>query len=412
MTTSTLYTLSTELPIVRSLTGEWLRVDILDMPLNAVYDNYRAIEIGIHGYNGKAYTLDLYRYESELRHLTITFRQWFGTIADRSLVLKTGSLALKLADANYLPGNICFKTCRLAKRDYHPSIAVPADDYDDVVVTHDKVSPEYFHDYTLCSVAGYYVRSTWHNYGMRLLGAGDVVRRANDTSLGVLNFERIGKIKKIPIRKTMVAKVDDQLSYYNSLTINAGVSLTNKTVGIVIGGYLHLLDGVVKVISDRTVMLSLMSLPIIERVLASKDHLDLSVFGVDTIDINAIVNRIRSEDAILSYLTHEHSFLVVIDNPYMFKADVLPDTVNMPGKMFHDADAILGPLYDQRGKCIDYYPTITYGKWELHTDRDAVLNYKMQSTSWQKEIRINDALVGNNRYDLLQPTMRLFKARV
>ena len=411
---STLYTLPAIPAVVRSKTNQtWLLVNVLDMKCTDLYANYRDIEIAVADAFAHPFTLDLYDYESELRYSTQTFRSWFTAQGTRSFTLTAGYPELNTVSAKYVP--LAYTeggSYRLAKRGYHPSHVVALEDYDDVIVTHPNVTPKYLHENALWSVGGYFLPTTYHDYGLRIQGAGDVIRRATDLSTGCLNFESVGKITQVPITTQMVYKVDESTTYYNRLVINTGKSIKNKTVGIVLGGYLHLLDGFVKVIGDRTIMISLRNLRLAERVLTSRKHLNLSFMECDDVEISAVVSKMRSDAAVLQYVTSLYSFVVIFDNPNMYKVETPIDRNAFQGNYLMSDNHELGLLVDQHGRNLEYWPHWEAGIWSLETRHSHLPFYAFMTTGWYNESRINDALVGEHRVDAIQPRMFNYQARI
>lgn len=413
MAVSTLY----QLPVLNAVlrdkkTFDWLSADIRSVKCVDLFALYRNIEVAVTDAYGKAKTLNLYDYENELRNSTLTVAGWFATLGDRSLILAAGYPALNTTIANYLPIGFSNESMRLAKRGYDPSHVVPVEDYADVIVAHPRVSPKDLHEHTLCSVNGYFVPSTYHDYGMRLFEAGNVIRRSGELALGMLNFERIGKVTKVPVTENMVHRVDETLSYQDSVVINVGQSLKNKTVGIVIGGHLHLLDGLVKIIGNQSIMISLRRMRYVERVLASRDYLDVSNMGLDVLDVGALVSNLTSDAGVLKYLTGPHTFVVLIDNPTVYVEEKVPDQTARWGQFGLDGREELAGLFDQFGQLMDYWPTYEMGQWALDTLRDANSTFMMFHNGWQRQSRINSGAIGSNPDVPAVATLRYIKARI
>ena len=411
---STLYTLPDLPAIVRDRTTmAWLKVDVRDMKLSDIYAKYRVVELAVADAFGSAFTLDLYDYEYELLYSSQTFRQWFTSLTGVALTLTPEYPKLNEAVSKYVP--LAYKeggSYRLAKRGYHPSHVVALEDYDDVIVTHPNVTPQYLHEHALWSVGGYFMPTTWHDYGLRIMNAGDIVRKATDLTAGCLNFEKIGKVDQVPITAQMVYRVDDTTSYYNRLIVNTGKDLKNKTVGVVIGGYLHLLDGFVNVVGDQTIMFSLRNLRLTERVLTSRKHLDLSFMEADDVEVNAVVSKMRSDAAVLQYVTSPYSFVVIIDNPNLYLTETPIDRNAQLGNYLMSDNYELGLLVDQHGRNLEYWPHWEAGIWSLETRHSHLPFYAFMTTGWYNESRINDALVSSHQVDAIQPRMFNYKARI
>ena len=412
MSGTTVYRLPAALAVLRrKKTFDWLMLDVRAMKLVDLFSLYRNIEVALTDIFDNKLTLNLYEYESELRNSSKTLSEWLSTIGDRSLATTSGYPTLSIQLANYLPIGFSLESIMLAKRGYHPSHVVPVEDYADIIVDQPRVSSDVLHNYTLCSVNGYYVDSTYHDYGMRLFEGGNIVRRSGNIALGMLNFENIGKVSKVPVQSNMVHKVDDTMSYLDSVVVNVGVPLKNKTVGLVLGGHLHLLDGLVKIIGDQTIMFSMRQMRYVERVLGSRDSLDMSFMGLDALDVNSLVSGLIADDSILKYLTCPHTFVVLIDNPNVYIEELMPDQTGRWGQYCIDGNADLGGLYDQYGQCIDYWPKWEMNQWALDSLRNDMPTSLFTTNSWLRQVRINDAAIGAKPWDSVVATMKYIKAR-
>lgn len=411
---TSLYQLPDYPAVVRSRsTLQWLRVDIRTMVCQDVFALYRVIELAVVDGYSKPMTLNLYDYETELRSNTLTVQAWVDSLDNRALVLKDAYPLLNISEANYLPlAYPVNSSFQLAKRNYHPTHVVATEDYDDVIVNYRGLTPQYLHEHALWSIGGFFMPTTYHEYGLRIYNAGDIIRRSGDLAAGCLNFEKIGKVTQVPITPVMVKKVDENYTYFDRVVIDVGKPLKNKTVGIVLCGYLHLMDDFVRVIGDDTVMLSLRNIRYVERYLASRKHLDLPALALDDVETNALVAKVHSQEAVLAYLTSPYSFMVLIDNPNMERIEQPIDRMAGLGKYILPDDLSLGLLVDQLGRNLEPWPKWEAGLWALDTEMSHLPNYSFNNLPWFNQPRINDALEGAEAQRRIQPRMWVYRARV
>lgn len=411
-TTSSFYTLDVAPAIVRSRkTRDWLKVDISAMKVADVFANYREIEVGIYDVYNKPYTLNLYDYEFELLNFQATLQDWFDRIGTRALALKSALPTLLFKEVNYLPLTYYEGQFQLARRGWHPSHEVPMEDYDDVIVAYNSITSKYLHENALFTVNGLFMPSTYHAYGVRVLNAGDVIRKTGKVELGMLNFEQVGTVEKIAITPEMVFKVDDTKDYYSELVIKSPKSLAGKTLGIVIGGFLHLLDGLIRPNGDTTAMIILKDIPIVERVIATKGVLDLDFMGLDGLDDSVLVSTVVNDANILKYLTSPYSFLVLIDNKDLCRRWDPVDVNAGLGNYLIDDSTSLGLLIDDTGRGIDYWPKYECGKWALCTEHSHRNTHSFHNAPWLSQTRINSAAIGVNPADHIRPNLLTFYAR-
>lgn len=400
------YTLADRPAIVKTkATNEWISTSIASVPINELFVLYRKTEVPIVDLYGNELTLSLHSYESEIARSSQTVNQWLASLGTRKLNTKSGFTDLTFSYVNYVPMNYHDTTVQGAKSGYHPSHEVAAGDYDDLIVNLNDYDPKYVFNYALFSVNGFVFPTKYQNYGVRLLNAGGTVRDSSKMEVGFMNFEKVGKIKQVPITKNMITKIDEGKTWFDKITIDTTTYIGNKTVGIVIGGYLHLLDGLVNVIGPNTLTLSMRNYNLKERVSNSISELDLTFMGYDQINNNIVVNDFYNEDNLISYLTSKYSFLVIIDNSEMGVSYDGVSSASMLGTYIIPEGNRLGRLVDHIGKGLDYWPNYEHGQWALKTSRFNVASDLHETNGWEKLTRINDAALGHKPTEELQVKM-------
>ncbi len=394
-------------------TNRWVEIDVTNTNLNDLYALYREVEVPVLNFFDEAQTLFISKFESELRNLEDTLTYWFGRIADRNLNLPNGHPTLEFGYSEYIPLNYHLGTkIQPAKSGYHPSHDVSIDDYDDIIVTLPDISQRHVHDYCLFTVNGFVFNSKYQDYGVRVCHAGDLVRNSEEFNGGIINFEKVGKVKQVPITPNMITKIDTGKTWFDKITIDTTTYVGDKSVGIVIGGYLHLLDDMVKVIGPTTVTLSMRNYALLDRISNSMKELDLTFMGLDDINNSSSVGEFLNEDNIYKYLTSKYSFLVIIDNPNLEIDKYSVSTMAMSGTYIVGKDQRLGFLTDQIGKAIDYWPIYECGQWALKSTRFELDTLVAKASPWEALTRINDAAVSTKPTKPLAMSMHTWSGRV
>lgn len=376
-------------------TNRWIEVDITDKLLKYLFVLYRNVEVPVYDFYGKEHTLYIYDFEHEMKNREYTIVSWFERIGDRKLNLIEGHPSLSHSYANYVPLNYHTTSVKPAKAGYHPSQEVGLEDYDDLIVDIDGYDPAYITKHCLFSVNGFIFPSKYQNYGTRILHAADSIRDSEDMQAGFLNFEKIGTISQVPLTKNMLSKIDESKTWFDTITIDTTQNIGNKTVGIVIGGYLHLLDNLVKVIGPNTLTVSLRNINLRERIVNSMKELSLEFMGLDQVNNSVSVTDFLNEENIVSYLTSKYSFLVLIDNTEMSVDYEAVSYAGMLGTYIIPEAHKLGRLVNHYGKGIDYWPNFECGQWALKTTAYETATDINETTGWEALTRINDAAIGH-----------------
>lgn len=393
-------------------TNRWSIEDVSKIALNQLMQLYRQVELPITDFYGAEKTLYAHHYESTFRNSTLTLPQWLLTIGNDALTLDEGHPSLTMVETTYAPLTMRKGTFKMAKAGHHPSHEVAVEDYDDLIVTYEGIAPADLHLQCLFTINGLVLPTTYHQYGCRIKHAGDVIRKSSELSGGILDFSKIGTITQIPITEDLVHKVSEEHSYFDRLLINTKINVNNRTVGIVIGGHLHLLDTVVDVIGDTTVAITLRNSRYVERVLETQHALDLEMMGLTDIDSQSVMSHVMSDVSILRYLTSPYSFLVIINNPNMIlDKEGVSHSIKLGGHVVPDTRP-LSRLVDHLGRGIDYWPIKGERFWALNGTDSHRQTYMHQLTNWHQLVRMNDGAVPYRPATRIDPMMLHYKARI
>lgn len=407
------YKVATDEAIVRDRkTFEWKYTPIKDTPVSKVMAENRNAEIGIIDIFKVKSTLNLFDYETILRNENRTVQQWLDSRGDAALKLTPGLPELKIKSAFYIPGTRYMGEFALAKPNTDPSHKPPVEDCTDFAFKYDNKNSKEFSKYILTTVNGYYLQNHLMGDYIYIQHGGEVMQRSQSTHFGLLNFQNISTVDTLPITKEMVLKVDDSLDYYHRVHINTGVSLTNKTVGIVIGGYLHLLDDLIRVISDNTIALTMGKLDVVKRVIASKDDLDLTFMGLDDLHQSVRVEDVIDSAKLLEYLTCKYSFIVLINTAELYAHNVMVSEVNIPGTVNTPNEEYTHLMLNELGGAIDYWYTLEHGIRCMQFEPRSQDRMLFTRNHWRKLLRINDARLGRFKSERLRVRLKGFSSRI
>lgn len=377
-------------------TRTWGTIDVTQ-PLNTLCANYHFFEVGLEAL-GAEYTFYSQYHLADLQNRTDTLQDWLNTKSGIAIpTLGKGLPKLEFVEAHYqsINADVPVET-HLCPPGYHYTQDFNPDDAHDVVVVCDDEWKEKYRTGVLYNINGQWVPHQSDPVGVRLTGAGNIVRRANTPDIGCLVMANIGKVKTYPISGLTMNKLDTTRDYYSSLMLTLPDSITGKTVGFVIGGILHWLPPQ-GYFSDRAIMLSLPNLSVAKIVLETRRYYDWDAIGVGDLTTPTSVQRIRNSETLKALLTHESSFIFTIDNPYLEK-EIHGISHNAIWGRFYlkdptdpDGKKTLGPIFNRIGKCVGYWPTWEEGEWVFNTtffDRE---NFLLGNARWYNQNLVNDA---------------------
>ncbi|QVW55302.1 hypothetical protein pEaSNUABM29_00262 [Erwinia phage pEa_SNUABM_29] len=400
-------------------TRTWGTIDVTQ-PLNTLCSNYQLFEVGVSAL-GTDYTFFNQYHLAELQNRSDTLQDWLNTKAGVAIpTLKPGLPKLEFTSAHYQSINADTPVeTHLCPPGYHYTQDFDMADAHDVVVLCDDEWKDKYRNGVLYNINGQWVPHQADSVGVRLTGAGNIVRRANTPDIGCMVFSDLGNVKTYPISGLTMNKLDVTRDYYSTLMLSLPDSITGKTVGYVIGGILHWLPPS-GYFSDKAIMLAMPNLNLARLVLETRRYYDWDSIGVGDLSTPTSVQRIRNSETLKALLTHESSFVFTVDNPYVEKETIGVNHNAVWGRFYLkdpndiDGEKPLGPLINRYGKCVAYWPTWEEGEWVFNTtffDRE---NYLLGNARWQNQNLVNDAqaIVGPfGPYGKVFAEMHRFKAR-
>ena len=399
-------------------TRTWGTIDV-SQPLNTLFATYHSFEVGLDSL-GQLYTLNSQDYKADLQNRTDALQDWLNTKAGVALALLVSGLPkLEFAHAHWqsLNANIG-PEAYICPPNYHYTQDFAIEDAHDVVIVNSTDEQATLRSNALYCVNGQWVPHTPDAVGVRLPGAGNIVRRYGFMDIGCMVFNDIGSVQTIPIKGLTLTKLDTTRDYNSTLMLSLPVSITGKKVGYVIGGILHWLKPEFY-FSDKAIMLSLPNFSLLKTVLETREYYDWDSIGVGDVSSPTAVAKIRNPETMKALLEHESSFIVVVDNPYLEFEHVGLDHGASYGR-FHlrdpndpDGEKPLGMLVNDFGKCVSFWPTWEEGEWTFHTAEITRQNYLFTHAKWQNQALVNDVrpLVAPNPYRMINVEMVRIKAR-
>lgn len=289
---------------------------------------------------------------------TVTVQAWLTSLGNKTLPFEAKLPDERLRLVKYAQAWHCGYNARPLGRNGNVNSTESKFAKEDLLLTHPDFTPEKIRDNTLISVNGYYHLTDWTNDGVRIYDGNSTVRKCNDNQIGIYSFEKIGKLKYVPITDAMIT-VGENSTLWNGtyLTMPANVDITNKTVLFVAGGYLNVLSNVYERVNDRTWRINFGAMVFLDRILASIQQIDLSSLGLefDPKDPTRIdVAQLRSDAVIRAYLKLTQTFFVVVDSPSFFQEYRPIESLRAPGR-FVDVKVEQIPLVGAYGKMLDYH---------------------------------------------------------
>lgn len=383
--------------LAKPLTGDkrWTSVNISGMTMRAIYATYSRVIATLSNVSLTAnVSLDLANIRAAVGAETITFSQFLTNNGNSTLPTSNTLPVLNTKYARYGDAFRSGYTVTPVHAGSAPSAPMPAGAKESLLLTRTGVNYQTLYQSCLVSVNGFYHMTDYSTDGLYVLNGMQSQRLSGQNGIGLLNFQDIGTISYIPITSQMVYKQDPTQSLQDNCYLDAGQDLSNKTVYLVLGGYLHLIDNkLVKRISASLFCVNFGNLPYIDRYFNSKKYIDMSPLCLETTPRNPdqiSIANFYSDDVITKYCSLSQSFFVVLSNNDTFvETEALGDSL-MPG-LYVGYTPPIYPITTQQGKHPNYWSTYEDTQWSIAMNDCLRKNYQYHSRTFDGLVSVDNA---------------------
>lgn len=392
-----MYTLKKTIAQPEDQRGLWEEVDISNMTGREITTKYSKAYIIIYSkILDRDITISLEDYRTKLEIYDNTFSQYLIDNSNRSFtetnekVEFTKNRYVKYQDA-FRAGYKLEASPEIEASDSELTI----ENRPFIKMSKEGINPKDFYKYCLCSVNGFIHRVDVSDTGIWIMDGMKTVKKSEDNSVGILSFKDIGSLKIIPITKDMIYSQLNNHPLYDQCYINLKTNTDNKTIILVLGGYIHIYDWLTfRRVSLEAIRIDFKNIPLFERYHESKRFIDFSDSplqrGHD--DGGVAIGDLTSDDFIKYYLTIPQSFIAILDNEdiYVDRIDIEPNPI--PGQYISYIKPDL-PLINGRGKIVNYkkFKSKRIERWVLNTKENQYHRWGYLTTDYKDYNAVTDS---------------------
>lgn len=219
-------------------------------------------------------------------------------------------------------------------------------------------------------------------------------RKTGNAQVGLISFKNVGRIRTASITPEMIYNPDPTKLYSDSFYLKVPFDTSNKVMGIVIGGYLHLATKDIKVIGPNAMRVNMKRIPFLERYMESRYLIDLSAMERfhDVSEANEVdydLQGFYSNECMLELLTRSQSFIVSVEVDHINTDILQTERSQLPGR-YYTYDKPLLPLRTQLGLLPAYISSEEVGKWVLCTNNNLRQHRFMETTNFRWQDKVNE----------------------
>lgn len=384
--------------------SRWKEVSIGSLAMRAIYSTYaNAVAVLTNSFLNHPVALDLALIRATWGTSDLTLSQVLASLGSASLPTSDTIPTLATRYARYQDAFRAGYKITPKHPLYAIDMDVPLADKRDLALQREDVDYLDFRKYAMVSVNGY-----WHQVDSDNLAVyvkdGDVSRqKSGQATIGVFSFKNLGELTYVPITPEMVYKQRPEQQLRHTAYIDVGQDLSDYTVILVLGGYMHVLDkNTFFRTGDRGLAVSVENLPLFERYHESRQMLDFSSLPLQLTNRNDSqvgVSDLLSDACIRAYLTLPQSFIVLLKNTRVFATRYPIRATPAPG-VFTSYVKPEWPLVLGYGKNANYWSTFEDGQWSVTTVEDVRARPLYHTVDAKTLNSIGDSRIPGHRHEL------------
>jgi hypothetical protein len=380
----------------RSSGAQWTELDLSGQVVYNIFSLYTKIYLEL---SNPALEDNVY---VDMDSLRTEFSGYQGTL--NVLLVELGNRTLPTVEQ--LPSTLVkyvrYSDARMAEYKIDLAIAgmttptgYPRSELKDLKLTREKYSTdmELLHKYCLMSVNGFVHWDDATTDAAYIIDGGTSCLHSNCNVAGIVSFLDVGELTKLKIPEESIIPTEVGGTLKNKINFTLDADFTNKSVILILGGYLVLpFDNVFWMSGDKTFTLDLNKLPYIERLFESNQYLDLSPLGLTESSLGERVydvDELWSDQTIKNYMTLSQSFMVIVDIPQLLSNKIFLRDSNSPGE-FTAYQEPRFPLIVNYGKIAEYWKTKEDGYWSVRVQDSYLRNYVVSQQPTKDHQQIND----------------------
>jgi hypothetical protein len=389
------YTLQSALG--KSLTGgqQWSSIDLGDMTFTEVVENYSTVyAVLTNPFITGQVSLDLSDILPNITNQSQTFSAYLLSLGNLALPTSTSIPTIQTSYARYMNAFKAGYTVTPIGTIASITSELPVADKPDAILQQSGIDYQTFYESCLVSVNGFiHLTDTDQETGVWVINGMNSCILSKKNKIGIHNFQDLGQLTLIPITADMIYKQNTRQSLCNQAYINVGQDLTQSTVMVVIGGYLHILDTkTFSLVGTESLMIDFNKNPLLERYYESKDYIDLSNLALTASSYNpdaVSIEEITSDAAITALLTLSQSFIVLLNNQDISVNLVELERLQWPGCYASYVDPVY-PLITGYGKLNEYWSVWEQPRWAIKTADNLKAKYLFNTVPALEQITVSN----------------------
>lgn len=279
---------------------------------------------------------------------------------------------------------------------------LPLEERTDLAMLKDGCDVHLLQRTALISINGFYHYAFPRGIELQVADGSKNLLRRQTPDIGITSFASIGELQQLRIMPEMVLtgnplEPTTNYQYQYGMYIATGVDMTNKSVMLSLGGYLHVEDDTFDIVNKEqgVIKVNFNRLNMPQRIFETERVLDLSALHLTRSAVregSVSVPELYSNAALLRYITMPQSFVIVVDTPSLYRSKTMIEHTSIPG-VYDCPTEPLYPLKTRYGRLVNYWLRRAEGLFILETDVIPAYDYLHNTTTWRNERIVNNTVL-------------------
>lgn len=398
----------------RGKNQQWTNVDISGMQANIVFRDYIAGYVTLT--NATLGAGELYVDLTALKqhnspNQNMAFSTWIGIIGFATIPTLATEPQYATSEILYSDAIQANYKLRACKNDIIPDlpefesyidnvqVELPLSERRDMAISKPNTDMRLLQRAALISINGFYHRSMMRGVELQVVDGAHNALRKSTPDVGITSFADIGEITQHPITPEMILignpiKPEVGYQYQHGCYIATGIDMTDKSVMLVLGGYLQVEDSTYDIVNKTLGIVKInfnkINMPL--RIFETMDVMDLQTLGLTQSMVRegaVSISEIYSNDIIMRYLTMSQSFIVIVDTPALYRTRSLVEHTGLYG-VYDCPTEPKYPLKTRYGRLVNYWTRRAAEVFILETEHIPAYSYLYSTTSWRTERVVNN----------------------
>lgn len=229
-----------------------------------------------------------------------------------------------------------------------------------------------FVDNVLVSVNGIIHPTSSSDFGFFAKYGYQSISHSHLYDVNMINFEELGgfKIQRLPFN-SRYTQGGVHSKIYNNCCFDMQHDITDKVIGVVLDGYLHLLDDVISIVGQTQFKLNWGRVPIRKRAIVAEGNPPGKSELRSTTNITE--DLVTSDEWLLDIIESPFSFLLIFNRTDITKSHKELITTELPGSYFYPTD-IDGPVFTGQGETYSYHKQRDNSSYENAREEHTLIN--------------------------------------